>query len=392
MPAMASDADDSAPGGDDLATGKDVNAEDAQTPRIPTNVSGPTPAEIELHNATHLPYRSWCRWCVMSRKPTPKHVRSHHVQRDAPLLVGDYAFVRSWSDEDLLTIYVGRPYPTKELIVIPCEQKGNDEYAVNRLANFIINSGIKSVVYMADQESALDVFTKAALAKAKIAGEFVSAVPEHSAVGESQSNGKAERAVQEAEDMLRTMKLALGERLDAKICSSYPVLKWLCEHLAATINRYHIGTDGKTAYQRAHGKRYSGHVLECGERIYYWRPKRLRTKLDPRWADGIYLGTSQHSNEHFIGLPSGIVTRGRGIARVPKERRWDTKMVSRIHGTPMDPNEDAAIEEYQDPHKNADDKFKDDNMDEHPNATTIPHTTPDVIRYRIAKKDCEQHG
>ena len=386
------DAVDVAQGGGGLASGKDVNDEDAQPPRVPANVAGPTAMEVELHNATHLPYRSWCRWCVMSRKPTPKHVRAHHAQRDVPLLVGDYAFVRSWSDEDLLTIHVGRLCHTKELIVIPCEQKGDDEYAVNRLANIIINSGVKTLVYMADLESALDVFTKNALATAKTNGQLVSAVPEHSAVGESQSNGKAERAVQEAEDMLRTMKLALEDRLNANICSSYPVLKWLCEHVAATINRYHIGADGKTAYQRAHEKRYSGHVLDFGERIYHWIPTRLRTKLDPRWADGIYLGTSQHSNEHVVGLPSGRVARGRGIARVPKERRWDTKLMSRIHGTPMDPNDEAAIEEFQDPHKNADDKYRDDHMNEHPRATTVPPTTPDVIRYRITKRDCEQHG
>ena len=81
--------------------------------------------------------------------------------------------------------------------------------------------------------------TKRALAKARIDGQFVSAVPEHSAVGESQSNGKAERAVQEADDMLRTRKPAREERRNANIRLAYPVLKWLCEHVAATTNRIH---------------------------------------------------------------------------------------------------------------------------------------------------------
>ena len=80
---------------------------------------------------------------------------------------------------------------------------------MKRLANSTIDTGGKSRVYMADQESALDVFTKNALDKATINGNLASAVPEHSAVGESQSNGNAERAVQEAEDMLRTIELAL---------------------------------------------------------------------------------------------------------------------------------------------------------------------------------------
>ena len=51
------DAGDGVEGGAEPATGKDVTDESAQVPRVPTNVTGPTAAEIELHNATHLPYR-----------------------------------------------------------------------------------------------------------------------------------------------------------------------------------------------------------------------------------------------------------------------------------------------------------------------------------------------
>ena len=27
----------------------------------------PTEKQIEEHRMTHLPYRSWCRWCVLGR-------------------------------------------------------------------------------------------------------------------------------------------------------------------------------------------------------------------------------------------------------------------------------------------------------------------------------------
>ena len=39
------------------------------------------------------------------------------------------------------------------------------------------------------------------------------AVDEHSAVGESASNGRAERTVQAVEDLLRTLKSALESRI-----------------------------------------------------------------------------------------------------------------------------------------------------------------------------------
>ena len=125
-----------------------MNTDDAQVPRNPTNVAGPTAAEIELRNATHLPYRSLCRWCVMSGTPTPTTVRPAEADRDVPRVVCDYAFIRSWGDNDVLTTYVGRLYPTTEIIVIPCEQKGNDEYAVSRLADSILNSGVKSCTWL----------------------------------------------------------------------------------------------------------------------------------------------------------------------------------------------------------------------------------------------------
>ena len=80
---------------------------------------------------------------------------------------------------------------------------------------------------MADQESALATLMSKAVNKVGITGELVSAVPENSSVGESQSNGRAERAVQEAEDMLRCTKLALVERVDAKVTSATPIMKWL---------------------------------------------------------------------------------------------------------------------------------------------------------------------
>ena len=63
---------------------------------------------------------------------------------------------------------------------------------------------------------ALDACPRSAIEQAKINGSPVSAIPEHRAVGGSQLNGEPERAVQEAEGMLRTMELALEEKLNAR--------------------------------------------------------------------------------------------------------------------------------------------------------------------------------
>ena len=68
----------------------------------------------------------------------------------------------------------------------------------------------------------------------KVTGEFAGGVPENSAVGESQSNGRAESAVQQVEDYVRTYKAALEARLGVRIQASHPVMMWMVEY--ASVN------------------------------------------------------------------------------------------------------------------------------------------------------------
>ena len=49
------------------------------------------------------------------------------------------------------------------------------------------------------------------------------AVPEHSAPGESQSNGKAEASVKTLVDLVRTLKAAFESRLGGRIPAEHPI-------------------------------------------------------------------------------------------------------------------------------------------------------------------------
>ena len=70
--------------------------------------------------------------------------------------------------------------------------------------------------------------------------ESYGAVAEYSGVGASASNGRAERAVQTVEDQLRTLKSALEVRIDTRVPSDHPVLRWLVEHTASLLNRFKV--------------------------------------------------------------------------------------------------------------------------------------------------------
>ena len=216
----------------------------------------PSAEEVEAHNLTHLPYRSWCKWCVMSRRPNAPHRSGGRKERSLPLLVGDYCFLRDARDESLMPVFIGRMCPSLSVVVIPCTNKGAiDDYAINRLADFIRNTGVRHLVYMSDQEGSIRNLFKAALNKLSQDGEILTAVPEASAVGESQSNGLSERVVQTLEDLVRTYKLVIEDRMQKPLSNKHALFKWILEHAGAVCNRYQMEEDGETAYQRVHGKR-----------------------------------------------------------------------------------------------------------------------------------------
>ena len=108
---------------DDVAAGSD-EPNLVQAPAGLPSPLQPTAAEIALHWLTHLPYRSWCRWCVSAKRRNCSHLRLPDHSREIPLLVADYCFIRDSRDEDLLTVCVCRLYPSRALVAIPCDVRG----------------------------------------------------------------------------------------------------------------------------------------------------------------------------------------------------------------------------------------------------------------------------
>ncbi len=47
-----------------IETGDDTAVEPV---RIAADPGKPTDRQIEEHRMTHIPFRSWCRWCVFGR-------------------------------------------------------------------------------------------------------------------------------------------------------------------------------------------------------------------------------------------------------------------------------------------------------------------------------------
>ena len=95
----------------------EVSGDDGTVTRTPVGVPDPPsphPAERARHNLTHWPHRSWCEHCVLARRPNSKHVFSPSSSyRTIPVFVGDYCDLRDSRDEDSVTVFVGRLYPSR---------------------------------------------------------------------------------------------------------------------------------------------------------------------------------------------------------------------------------------------------------------------------------------
>ena len=217
MPAHV-DKNEKLPEGDIIDVEDDMVVQPANPlpqPRVPSA------AQVAAHNITHLPYQSWCPHCVASRRPNTHHRRSSSSgpQRADPLLVADYCFVRGNDDAECVTVLVARIYPSRAMLATVVDAKGPEPNAVARLARFLRDTGYSKIIYRSDQEKAIVKLFEETFKASSREGmlhnpQLTQMVPEASAVGESQSNGRAENAVQKFEDLLRCYKSALETHLE----------------------------------------------------------------------------------------------------------------------------------------------------------------------------------
>ena len=129
----------------------------------------------------------------------------------------------------------------RAMMAIVVDRKGLSQSVINRLAKFVKDSGYLQIAYKSDQEASIRAMLEAAVLQAGREG-LQQATPEASAVGESQSNGAAESAVGQLEDLTRTYKAALEDGISQRIPSDHPVIAWLVEHAASVYNRYALET------------------------------------------------------------------------------------------------------------------------------------------------------
>ena len=78
-------------GGDDEVN-VDGNGEEAERVKHATDPGAPTAVQVEDHRKTHIPFRSWCKWCVLGRGGGIQR-RSSAGPSAVPIIGVDYFFL-----------------------------------------------------------------------------------------------------------------------------------------------------------------------------------------------------------------------------------------------------------------------------------------------------------
>ena len=304
---------------------------DARWPKIPVK---PSQAETDQHNVSHLPFRSWCRYCVRGRGQSVGHFRVDHSAEQIPTIEIDYGFL---GDKDSpatdLPVLCGRDRQSKTVwsSPVPCKGVEDHPHGSKRLKEWLEETGYRRVILKSDQEPAIVSVINAV--KNGWAGELI---PE-SASKESheKSNGAAEVTVKQIHGLARSVKEQLEDKAKVKLPQKHPVLAWLIKYVGVLISLFAKGPDGFTPYFRLKGKHWRVPLPLYGECVEF--KVQTRHKLESRWAPGVYLGIRRKTSEKLVGTADTIYVV-QSIRRKPQDEAWDGDLLMSIKGTPWLPN------------------------------------------------------
>ena len=298
----------------------------------------PTPlaAEVEAHNRTHVPYRSWCPHCVRGRGRADAHRRGagRGDGYEHPHLAIDYGFVgneESRTGAKPVLIGMEAKYSLSVAMVVPA--KGNAEpWIAKRLAGWLDRLGSKKCTIKTDGENAMVALVREVKANREDGTETIH---ELAVKGEKQTNHVAEGGVAIVKGLMRTFVAALEGRYGEQIEGNHPIVPWLVEHATNVRNRYQVGDDGKTPMERWRGRKISSPICEFGERIW-WMPLKKKASDRPTFRTGVYLGCTPAEGLNVVGTPQGVFVC-RSVRTMTEENRWNGEAARMIKGTPWSP-------------------------------------------------------
>ena len=172
------------------------------TARVKKILTKPSSAEVANHEATHCPFRSWCKVCVAASAREDPHPRRRHRDEESglPMVSMDYELL-----EQKVTVLVAKDETSGATLAYDCEAKGpSDEWVVRQMIRDLEDWGRRDLCFQSDGEPAIT-----ALQQALAESRSGTTIQRNSPAYTPQANGSAEKAVQDVTDLMRRLLLGL---------------------------------------------------------------------------------------------------------------------------------------------------------------------------------------
>ena len=276
---------------------------------------------------------------MMGRGRTHHHVakQKSEDQSRRPIIAMDYFFMRmecspsvqAISEESITCIAVKEDRHQNIMSSVALKKGVEEPWTIERVVKFIDLLGYREITLKSDTEPAIIAFRN------RIAEACKAEVTTEDAVkGDKESNGLIENAVILIRGIIRTIKCHIESRTQEPLSDDSPVMPWLVEHAGCILSRCQKGRDGRTPFERLHGKKPTQEFVPFGEKVLARQvTTEPRNRMNPRYQYGVWLGMRNNSAECFIGNADGVF-RAREIRRLEPQDRWGTRAIHSVVEVP----------------------------------------------------------
>ena len=245
---------------------EDEEGGEVRRPRIGQRPVAPTKGEIAEHYPLHLQYRSWCEHCRAGRgRVAPHRCEPSDREKMGVTIHSDYAFLGSEeAHADVQPSLVVYDDHKDAFWALGVKSKTVTESLVKYFKDVLDQSGYEGqrISMKSDQEPSI-----VALKRAVSAARTGETVPIESPVRSSKSNGRMENAIGVWQGQLRTIKHYTEAKMKRKMEIDSALFSWLVPFSTDIMNKYRVGADGRTAYERITGHRCKNMVIGFAEAV-----------------------------------------------------------------------------------------------------------------------------
>ena len=195
-----------------------------------------------------------------------------------------------------------------------CTMKGaKDTYVVAAFASWIWELGHARLIIQSDGEPAILALVSAVRDKVIVDGKAEQITCQVSLKGSHESNGAAERTVQQVRGVARVYLEHVRKKTGSEFPPKSPWWAWALRRAAWIYSQFHERADTRvTPYSKIRLKTYAEPVLPFGELVLARRPGAHLQKSHTQFVHGCWLGRTRTLTNTSLGAKLGFFPHANG--------------------------------------------------------------------------------